>query len=216
MHATRVERSGFRGLHLGADPERAQRVEGSGLAIRSVLRTPVLLIMTSHFLESTFLAACPGLRQLMGLAPADVRRGVTGPTTRPCSMPCDDTWSDLLAARRVAEFSRFARTLERLIGEADPVLYDLVREGLLRPLALDVRAGEDRAIAIAPVSRRTHLARLAPDAADTTRGDGSPSPRVRLFWNRRSGAPGPADPRYFQPCFARYASAAACTGSPRA
>jgi hypothetical protein len=47
---------------------------------------------------------------------------------------------ELLAAGRVAEFSRFARALERLLGEVDPVLYELLLDGLLRRLAHDVRA----------------------------------------------------------------------------
>jgi hypothetical protein len=52
----------------------------------------------------------------------------------------------LLAAGRISEFSRFARALERLIGEADPILDDLLREELVHPLARDVRdAGLDEA-----------------------------------------------------------------------
>ena len=47
---------------------------------------------------------------------------------------------ELIVAGRAAEFSRFARAMERLLGEADPVLYDLLREQLLRPLARDVHA----------------------------------------------------------------------------
>jgi hypothetical protein len=94
--------------------------------------------VNNPFLESTLLGACPGLRESwqshrrtfdadeaaddVALLDA-VRRYVIG----------------LLAAGRIAEFSRFARTLERLLGEADPVLYDLLREGLLRPLAREVR-----------------------------------------------------------------------------
>ena len=65
----------------------------------------------------------------------------------------------LLAARRVAEFSRFARTLERLIGEADPILYDLLREGLMRPLARDVREAGIEESRVAPyLGPRTSLA----------------------------------------------------------
>ena len=93
--------------------------------------------MITPFLESTLLGACPGLRDswqahrrtfgatdgLDDRALLDaVRRHVVG----------------LLAAGRVAEFSRFARTLDRVLGDADPVLYDLLRERLVRPLARDV------------------------------------------------------------------------------
>jgi hypothetical protein len=46
----------------------------------------------------------------------------------------------LLVAGRVAEFSRFTRTMERVLGEADPMLDEMLREHLLRPLAADVAA----------------------------------------------------------------------------
>ena len=113
--------------------------------------------MISPYLESTLLGACPGLREswashrrTFGSDDADdralldaVRRYVVG----------------LLAAGRVAEFSRFARTLERLIGEADPILYDLLREGLLRPLARDVHeAGLERSRVAPYLGERTRLA----------------------------------------------------------
>ena len=113
--------------------------------------------MISSFLESTILGACPGLREswashrrTFGADDADdralldaVRRYVVG----------------LLAAGRVAEFSRFARTLERLIGEADPILYDLLRDGLLRPLARDVRdAGLETSRMEPYLGERTRLA----------------------------------------------------------
>jgi hypothetical protein len=114
--------------------------------------------MPSPFLESTLLGVCPGLREswdshqrtLGGLEEADdralfdaVRRYVVG----------------LLVAGRVAEFSRFARTLERLIGEADPILYDLLREGLVRPLARDVREAGVETSRVAPyLGARTSLA----------------------------------------------------------
>ena|SRR6478609_12041962 len=45
----------------------------------------------------------------------------------------------LLMTARVAEFSRLTRTIERLLGEADPVLYELLLDGLVHPLARDVR-----------------------------------------------------------------------------
>jgi hypothetical protein len=112
----------------------------------------------SSFLESTLLSACPGLRESWdshrrtfgagdGLGDQDlldaVRRHVL----------------ELLVTGRVAEFSRFARTLERLIGEADPILYDLLREGLLRPLARDVRAAKIDESRITPyLGDRTALA----------------------------------------------------------
>lgn len=114
--------------------------------------------MANPFLESTLLGACPGLRESWEshrrtFAPHDaaedealldaVRRYVVG----------------LIAAGRVAEFSRFARTLERLLGEADPMLYDLLLEGLLRPLARDLREAELPESRVAPyLGERTALA----------------------------------------------------------
>jgi hypothetical protein len=50
----------------------------------------------------------------------------------------------LLAAGRVAETSRFFYALERLLGEADPILRDLLDRDLIRALAAECRlAGID-------------------------------------------------------------------------
>ena len=113
--------------------------------------------MSSPFLESALLAACPGLREswdahrrtFVGRDEPDdgalfdaVRRHVIG----------------LLASGRVSEFSRFARALERMISEADPVLYDLLREGLVQPLARDVREAKLDESRVAPyLGARTAL-----------------------------------------------------------
>jgi len=65
----------------------------------------------------------------------------------------------LLAAGRVAEFSRFARTIERLFGEADPVLHELLLDGLVHPLARDVRDAGIAPSRVAPhLGPRTALA----------------------------------------------------------
>ena len=114
--------------------------------------------VNSPFLESTLLGACPELRESWHAhrrtfvtveAPDDralldaVRRHVVG----------------LLVAGRMAEFSRFARAMERMLGEADPVLYDLLREDLLRPLARDVHeAGVPHARAAPYLGMRLGLA----------------------------------------------------------
>lgn len=45
----------------------------------------------------------------------------------------------LLADGRVAETTRFFYTLERLLGEADPILRDLLERDLVTPLATDAR-----------------------------------------------------------------------------
>lgn len=114
--------------------------------------------MTNAFLETTLLGACPELREswqaqrrsfVGGEAPDDrmfldaVRRHVV----------------ELLAAGRVAEFSRFARTIERLFGEADPMLHELLLDGLLLPLARDVRAaGIAPSLVVPHLGTRTALA----------------------------------------------------------
>jgi len=92
----------------------------------------------SPFLESTLLGACPGLRDSW-----DAHRRTFGAGEEPDEQALFDAVRrhvvELLVAGRVAEFSRFARTMERLFGEADPMLYELLREELLRPLARDVQ-----------------------------------------------------------------------------
>lgn len=94
--------------------------------------------MISPFLESTLLGACPELCESW-----QAHRRTFGVSAEPDDGALLDAVRrhvvELLVAGRVAEFSRFARTMERLLGEADPMLYDLLREELLRPLARDVR-----------------------------------------------------------------------------
>ena len=93
--------------------------------------------MATRFLESTFLTACPGLR-----GEWEMLRRARHP---------DEDASDaelfavvrshvlgLLMAGRVAEFARFATAVERLLGEADPILAELVERELLAPLATAV------------------------------------------------------------------------------
>lgn len=113
------------------------RASAASQGRRSVVET-VATRMISPFLESTLLGACPALRDAWH---AHRRTFASG------NEPDDRTLLDavrrhvveLLVAGRAAEFSRFARAMERLLGEADPMLYDLLREDLLRPLARDVR-----------------------------------------------------------------------------
>ena len=112
----------------------------------------------SHYLESTFLAACPALRESWNSHRRTFGAG-EGPDEQGLLDAVRRHVVELLAAGRVAEFSRFTRTLERLIGEADPILYDLVREGLLRPLAQDVREAGIEASRVTPyLGARTSLA----------------------------------------------------------
>ena len=112
----------------------------------------------SPYLESTLLAACPELRESW-----HSHRRTFGARDEPDDGALFDAVRrhvvGLLAAGRVAEFSRFARALERLIGEADPILYDLLREGLLRPLARDVHDAGIEESRVAPyLGARTALA----------------------------------------------------------
>ncbi|HEX7979753.1 MAG TPA: hypothetical protein VF461_14195 [Gemmatimonadaceae bacterium] len=114
--------------------------------------------MTSPFLETTLLGACPELRQSW----QEYKRTFAGGTA-----PDDQQLLDAvrryvvqqLAAGRVVEFSRVARTIERLFGEADPVLYELLLDGLLLPLARDVRAAHIAPSLVLPhLGARTALA----------------------------------------------------------
>ena len=95
--------------------------------------------MSSPFLESTLLGACPALRESW-----DAHRRSFGAAGAPDDQALFDAVRrhvvGLLRAGRVAEFARFARAMERVLGEADPMLDDLLREHLLRPLAADLRA----------------------------------------------------------------------------
>jgi len=104
--------------------------------------------MPSPFLESTLLGACPGLRD------AWLAHRRTFGTEEPDDVALLDAVrrhvAELLVAGRVAEFARFTRTLERLLGEADPMLDELLRERLVRPLAADVAAAGVPATHVVP------------------------------------------------------------------
>ena len=114
--------------------------------------------MISPFLESTLLGACPEMRdswqshrRTFGAREVRDDRALLEAVRRHVV--------ELLVAGRVAEFSRFARTMERLLGDADPMLCDLLCEGLLRPLARDVHdAGIPRARVAPHLGMRTELA----------------------------------------------------------
>lgn len=97
--------------------------------------------MTSSFLESTFLFACPELRPQW-----DALRGARAPGDEPTAAEFLGVVRlhvvGLLLGGRVVEFSRFSRTVERLLGDADPMLADLLRAELLEPLAAATAQGE--------------------------------------------------------------------------
>jgi hypothetical protein len=97
--------------------------------------------MARSFLESTFLTVCPTFRPTWDA----LRRGQE-PGTEPDASAFLGALSlhvvGLAAVGRVAEFARFAQTLDRMLGEADPILEDLLNEHLVAPLAMAVRDGE--------------------------------------------------------------------------
>jgi hypothetical protein len=114
--------------------------------------------MARSFLESTFLTACPAFRPSW-----DALRRSYEPGAEP------DASAFLSALRfhvvglasvgRVAEFTRFAQTLDRLLVEADPILEDLLNEELVAPLATAVREGELASALIEPhLGARTRAA----------------------------------------------------------
>ena len=93
--------------------------------------------MSDGYLESSLLGTDSALRESW----AAVRRTYASGTA-----PSDDDLLrhvrahvvGLLVSGRAAEFSRFMRTVERLLGEADPVLHDLLDRELLHPLAREL------------------------------------------------------------------------------
>jgi hypothetical protein len=116
------------------------------------------------FLESSFLAACPSFRASWDA----IRRGYA-----PDAEPDQSAFLSALrfhilglaSVGRVAEFTRFAQTLDRLLVEADPILEDLLTEQLVHPLAAAVRDGE-----LAPALIEPHL-----------------GARTRVAWRRHAG-----------------------------
>jgi hypothetical protein len=97
--------------------------------------------VAGSFLESTFLTACPSFRSSWEA----LRRGY-GPHAEPDASEFLGALrfhvAGLASVGRVAEFARFAQTLDRLLAEADPILEDLLVGELVAPLAAAVRAGE--------------------------------------------------------------------------
>ena len=73
----------------------------------------------------------------------------------------------LLREGRVAESTRLFLTLERLLGEADPILRDLLENDFLAPLAADWRA-----LGLDPHRVRPHL-----------------GARARVVWDREAASP---------------------------
>lgn len=95
--------------------------------------------MADAFLERTILAACPSFRPVW-----DAQRRGYAPGTEPSVADFFATLRvhvvGLVMAGRIAEFAQAMRGIERLLGEADPVLADLLAEELVRPLAASVHS----------------------------------------------------------------------------
>ena len=89
--------------------------------------------MSSPLLETTFLGACPGLRDEWDA----IRRmhGGTSPDDRELLTHVRLHVVGLLVGGRAAEFTRFSGAVERLLGDADPVLSELLETQLIQPLA---------------------------------------------------------------------------------
>jgi hypothetical protein len=116
------------------------------------------------FLESTFLTACPTFQPSWDA----LRRGYE-PGTEPDASAFLGALRfhvvGLASVGRVAEFTRFAQMLDRLLAEADPILEDLLNAELVEPLARAVRDGE-----LAPALIEPHL-----------------GARTRAVWRRHVG-----------------------------
>ena len=99
--------------------------------------------MARSFLESALAATLPSFA-----AEWDAHRRAYSPGTAPTDADFLATFRahvvSLLSAGRVAETTRFFYALERLLGEADPILRDLLERDLVRPLEAECRlAGID-------------------------------------------------------------------------
>jgi hypothetical protein len=116
------------------------------------------------FLESTFLTACPTFRPSW-----DALRRSYEPGTEPDASAFLGALRfhvvGLASVGRVAEFTRFAQTLDRLLSGADPILEELLESELVAPLAMAVRDGELASALIEP-----HL-----------------GARTRTVWRRHAG-----------------------------
>jgi hypothetical protein len=116
-------------------------------------------------LAATLLHACPGMRDQWDA----VRRshGGAAPDESLLLTHVRLHVVSLLAGGRAAEFTRFAGAVERLLGEADPILADVLERQLLRPLALDVQDARVQPSLVMP-----HL-----------------GPRMRAAWKTVNGDP---------------------------
>lgn len=99
--------------------------------------------MARSYLESTLAGTLPSFAEEW-----DAHRRSYSPTSPPDDAAFLAAFRahlvSLLSAGRVAETSRFFYTLERLLGEADPILRELLDRDLVRALAAECQlAGID-------------------------------------------------------------------------
>lgn len=114
--------------------------------------------MSSSYLESVLTSACPSFAGEW----ATFRR-MYPPGASPS---VDDLFGALrthveqrLTEGRVVEVVRLFYTLERVLGDADPVLEDVLERGFLAPLARACRsAGLDQRLVLPHLGRRTRAA----------------------------------------------------------
>jgi len=101
------------------------------------------------YLEATLLAACPGFR-----ATWESQRRAWAPGAAPAAADflaaLQAHLLELLATGRVAEAAAAFRGVERLLGEADPILAELLADHLVRPLAASARVVGVPAVRVEP------------------------------------------------------------------
>jgi hypothetical protein len=110
------------------------------------------------FLESALVSTLPSLA-----ADWDAQRRAFPPGTAPSDLDFLASLRahvvHLLAEGRVAETSRFFYALERLLGDADPVLRELLERDLIAALAADAHAAGTDARRVDPyLGTRTRAA----------------------------------------------------------
>ena len=95
--------------------------------------------MARSYLESTLASTLPSF-----VAEWETQRRAYPPGSSPSDADFLSAFRahvvSLLAAGRVAETTRFFYALERLLGEADPILRDVLDRDLVRALAAECRA----------------------------------------------------------------------------
>ena len=119
--------------------------------------------MARSYLESTLAGTLPSFA-----AEWDAHRRAYSPTSPPDDAAFLAAFRahlvSLLSAGRVAETSRFFYALERLLGEADPILRDLLDRDVIRALAIECRlAGIDSRLVEPYLGQRSRVTWSSPN-----------------------------------------------------